>query len=188
MATAKKTATKKTAKSRDKKGQPKEGRDKAGKFTKDNKINERWTEKTVLPILEAMWKDLTTDGDGQPPEDRNVIRANDIKLLGEICIMHSVSKQKWNEWEDKFAPFLKDGVTANPNFSEPVTDLIKNIRWLLECRLNYSGGTMDIFILKNHYQYKDQQHIDTTTKGESTNQGFYEFLKQTSAYQTGASK
>ena len=183
MKEVQKPATTKTAKSRDKKGQKKKpatGREEKGKFTEGNKANEKWNEEEVMKVLNAMWKDLTSDEDGNPPEHRNVVRANDIKLQGEICLMHNVTKQRWNEWEHKFAPKLKDG-SENPNYSEPVTDLIKKIKWLLECRLNYSGQTMDIFILKNHYEYKDQQHVDATTKGESVNNPFYEFLKQTSA-------
>ncbi len=157
------------------------GRDTKGNFTAGNKEAEKWTEQTVLPILEAMWATLTTDVDGQPPADKNVVRANDIKLLGEICLMHGVTKQRWNEWEDKFGPTLGDTKTPNPNFSEPVSDRIKNIRWLLECRLNYSAGVMDIFILKNHYEYRDQKHLDATTNGKEISNPFYELLKQTSS-------
>lgn len=176
---------KKTVKKAVKKSSPKPPKDKDGNRTKDGKfqkghtVNEVWTEAVVLEKLNIIWKTLTTDENGQPPIGGNIVRANDIKLLGEVCLMHSVSKQRWNEWTEKFAPKLKDGTANNPLYSEPITDLIKNIKWLLECRLNYSGATMDIFILKNHYEYKDQQHVDATTKGESVNNPFYEFLKQT---------
>lgn len=176
-----KPATKKATKAKKpvaKKGAA-DGRDKKGRFEKNHTVNEVWTAPVVLEKLQAIWKTLTTNYEGKAPEDKNIVRANDIKLLGEACLMHSVSRQKWNEWEDKFAPYLKDGVTKNPNFSDAITDIIKNVKWLLECRLNYSGGSMDIFILKNHYQYKDATQVDATTKGESINNPFMEFLKQT---------
>lgn len=160
------------------------GRDAKGKFIKGHKENETWTENTVLPIVKAIWDTLTEPLDPDsiiPGKPFNVVRANDIKLLGEVCIMHSVSKQRWNEWKEKFAPTLKDGIKINPLFSAPITDLMGNIKWLLECRLNYSGSSMDVFILKNHYEYRDQHQVDATTKGESINNPFYEFLKATSS-------
>lgn len=153
-------------------------RDGTGKFVKGNKAAEEWTEETVLPILQQMWHTLTTDENGEIPDDKNIIRSNDIKLLGEICLMYDVTKQRWNEWEDKFQ------VTEDNSYSsKPVTDLIKKIRWILECRLNYSGQTMDIFILKAHYKdegYRFAEQVDVTSKDKEIGSSFIDFLKLTS--------
>lgn len=132
------------------------------KFTQGNNAAEKWTPETVLPVLEAIWKTLCENKDD--PDDKNIVRANDIKLLGEVCLMHDVTKQRWNEWDKKF-----EGVDS-------VSDLIKKIKWVLECRLNYSGQTMDIFILKNHYEYSDKREIE-----HGASESFLDFLKQTSA-------
>lgn len=162
--------------------QDKKNRDNKGKFTKNNKAAEKWTEKTVIPILESMWTTLTTDNN-EPPPDGNIVRANDIKLLGEICLMNNVTKQRWNEWEDKFClKTLTDG-KKNPSYSESVSDLMKKIKWILECRLVYSGGTMDMFVLKAHYEdsgYRFAEKMDVTSKDKEIGSSFIDFLKATS--------
>lgn len=158
-------------------------RTKNGTFKAGNKAAEKWTQETVLPILEKMWNKLTTDDDGNVPEDKNIVRANDIKLLGEICLMFDVTKQRWNEWEEKFTvQTLKDG-TKNKNFSGPVSDLMKKIKWILECRLTYSGTTMDMFVLKAHYEesgFRFAERMDVTSKDKELGSSFLDFLKQTS--------
>lgn len=150
-------------------------------FIPGNKAAEIWTEATVLPKLEAIWKTLTTDKDGKVPSDGNIVQVNKIKLLGEVCLMHKITRQRWNEWKAKFTDKSNDIAEKNNNYSEKITELMDAIKWLLECRLNYSTTVMDIFILKNFYGYKDQQQVDATTKGESLNDNlFFKFLKETS--------
>lgn len=126
--------------------------DAKGRFVKGNKAAEKWTEKTVLETLQKMWDTLATDDEGEKP--LNPVRANDIKTLAEVCLINKVSKQRISEWEKDFAS------------SAPVSELLKNIKWVVETRMIYSGQTMDIFVLKNHYSYSDKQEIDHTTKGE----------------------
>ncbi len=169
MAT-KRAVTKKTAaKSRDNKGQKKsKNHDAKGKFTKGNKVNEVWTRDIVIAKMEAVWKTLTHDINGDVPEDRNIVRANDIKYLYEVLLMEDITKQRWNEWKEKF----KEDAT--------VTDLFRKINMLLECRLSYSGTSMDVLHLRQHYDYVEKIKQDITTNGESLNNPFYEFLKLTS--------
>lgn len=121
-------------------------------FKEGNKAAEKWTEETVMPILQSMVKTLT---EGLEDVNGNLVRANDIKLSGEIRLMYGVTKQRWSEWREKF----KENAI--------VSDLIEQIDEILECRLIYSGGRMDEFVLKNKYGYADKQEVDHTTKGES---------------------
>ncbi|HRQ17718.1 MAG TPA: hypothetical protein PL085_11620 [Agriterribacter sp.] len=131
-------------------------RAKDGRFTKGSTAAVKWTEKTVTEKLQAMWDTLATDDEGEKPA--NMVRANDIKTLAEVCLMHGISKQRISEWEKDF----KD--------SAPISELLKNIKWVVETRLIYSGQFMDIFVLKNHYGYADKQEVDHTTKGKEMQQ------------------
>lgn len=126
--------------------------DNKGQFVKGNKAAEKWTVETVLQKLDEMWQVVATDDEGGKP--RNPIRANDIKTLAEVCLMCGVGRDTWAYFSDKF----KD---------EPaVLRIIKNIEWVLEQRVIYSGQTMDIFVLKNKYGFSDRQELDHTTKGK----------------------
>lgn len=113
---------------------------------KGQKLAEKWTPDTVLPILTQIWERLIKPDDPHS-FDGNVVRANDIKLLGEICLMFDVTKERWRDWQNKFEDY------------HSISLLMKKIKWVLECRLNYSGQTMDIFILKNHYDYADRREL-----------------------------
>lgn len=131
-------------------------RNSQGKFVEGNKAAVKWTETTVAEIMQKMWATLTA---GHEDENGNFVRANDIKTLAEICLMHDVSKQRWSEWKRDFAKV------------ESVSELIKKIEWVIETRLVYSGQTMDIFVLKNHYNYRDKSETDITSGGESIRSG-----------------
>lgn len=126
-----------------------------------NNAAEKWTEGTVLPILENIWDKLT---EGSEDVGGNVVRANDMKLATEVRLMFGVTKQRWKEWKDKFT------TEGTEHFSDTVSDLIKKIEEVLEARLIYSGQTMDIFVLKNHYDYADKTQTDLTTKGKAIEQ------------------
>lgn len=203
-----KSATKKTAKKRTatkakpkaKKGaaKPADGRDQKGRFVKGNKAAEDWTESTVMPILQNMWKSLTTNYNGEEPEDKNPVRANDIKLQGEICLMYDVDPDTWTHWKNKFGVNSKKKESGANELTDdeeiesqaatganPVARLIKKICHLLEMRLIYSSGTMDMFVLKTHYAYKEQQFVDMTSKGEQVGNPFMSFLKSTGTIKTG---
>lgn len=202
-----KSATKKTAKrGKATAAKPKakagakqsDGRDQKGRFVKGNSEQEVWTEAKVLPILQAMWKTVAFQSDGTEPEDRNYVRANDIKYQGELCLMHDIDKDTWTHWKWKFCTNpngRRKKAAADEETTEieveqpgekapevsPAGRLIKKICELLEMRLLYSGATMDIFALKAHYGYRDQQNVDMTTKGkefEGVNP-FLQFLKST---------
>jgi hypothetical protein len=156
---------------RNEKGQFVAGNAEGHRFEEGHKDSEKWTPETVIPVMEKMLKHLTTDpmaedeGDSKPI---NVVRANDIKLAGEIRLMFGVTKQRWAEWMQKF----KDHAV--------ISDLSAQIMEILECRLMYSGTSMDTFILKNHYDYTDK--IDTTSKGKEvgTASSFLDLLKAAS--------
>jgi hypothetical protein len=180
----KKTATQKTtpakAEGRDKKGQVKkvpkknalpvlmkpEGRNEMGRFIQGNQEALKWTEETVLPYVHQMWKKLTEDKDGKTAEDP--ITANDIKQQGHIAMKCGVKKVWWDQWKVKFT-------------EGPVFDAIKDIEWVCEIRTAKNGTTMDIFLLKANYGYKESSHVDMTTDGKSINNPFFEFLKLTSS-------
>lgn len=131
-----------------------EDRDEQGRFLENNKQGARfvagntdaqkWTEETVLPKVRAIYATLE---EGTEEAQGNIIRANDIKLAGEVRIMHGVTKQQWSEWKEKFR--------NNP----VVFDLMEIISEILECRLIYSGGRMDEIVLKNKYGYSDKTEI-----------------------------
>ena len=178
----KKKAAKKPIKKAAKKSPPKvndPNRDKGGKFKPGHKVKEIWTEAVVLQQATAVWNTLTTDSDGKQPEDKNMVRANDIKYLYEALIMNDITKQRWSEWYDKFAKKINEDKTINPLHSPAIAELFGKIKMLLECRLSYSGSSMDMLHLKKHFDYKEEIHVDNTTKGESVNNPFYELLKQT---------
>lgn len=183
---AAKKAKKKAAKPKPAKPKPtpNPNQDKSGKFVKGHKVNEVWTEAVVLQRAQDVWKTLTTDSEGNAPEDKNYVRANDIKYLYEALIMNDITKQRWSEWSDKFTKrTLKDDTkeeeVKNPHYSPTIAELFSKIKMLLECRLSYSGGSMDMLHLKKHFDYREEIHVDNTTKGESINNPFYELLKAT---------
>jgi hypothetical protein len=141
----------------------KPGRNEEGKFIEGNKAAEKWTEKTVLTKLQEIWATLVKDEDDEV--NKNVVRSNDIKTLAEVCLMNGISKQRWSEWKEKFGEKKVENA-VNEDYSESVSELIKNIEWVIETRLVYSGGTMDIFVLKNHYGYKDNRELDLGNKDD----------------------
>ena len=153
-------ATKKKQDERNKKGQFQPKNKEGHRFVENNKEAEKWTEQTVMPILQEIFKTLTY---GKDDANGNLVRANDIKLAGEVRLMHGVTKQRWNEWKNKFKN------------NSVVSDLIETISEILECRLIYSGTQMDTFILKNHYDYKEKTEID-----HGATASFLDFLKETS--------
>ena len=130
----------------------KKGSKKPGTFQPGQKAAEKWTEKTVLPIIQAMWRDLSSDDEGENP--KNPVRANDIKTLGEVCLMNDVTYDQWEYWTKKFKE------------TDSIFRIIKKIEWVIENRMIYSGQFMDIFVLKNKYGYKDKQEVDHTTGGD----------------------
>lgn len=129
------------AKQRNKKGQFTKGTTEGYRFTEGNKDAEKWTVDTVLPILNKIYAALT---DGKDDVNGNVVRANDIKLAGEVRLMYGVTKQQWSEWKEKFSEIPE------------VSDLMEIVSEILECRLIYSGTRMDEVVLKNHYNYTDR--------------------------------
>lgn len=128
-------------------------------FKPGNKVAEKWTEEVVLPKLEAMYTDLEMDDIVGVPA-KNAVKANDIKTLGEICLMHDVTYNEWEYWKRKFTEAE----------SEKVFRMLQKIEWILENRMVYSGTFMDIFVLKNKYGYRDKHDVDHTSKGEKMSQ------------------
>ena len=115
-------------------------------FKPGNKAAEIWTEDKVMEKLNAIWETIISDTTGMA--NNNPVRANDLKLIGEVRLIHGVTKQQWSEWKQKF----KDNVN--------VSDRIGIIEETLEYRLIYSGERMDEFVLKNKYGYKDRVEQD----------------------------
>lgn len=129
-------------------------RDNRGYFVTGNKAAEKWTEKSVIKLLESMWQTVATSEESdQLPT--NPVRANDIKTIAEICLIHDVCPDTWTYFGRKFSE------------SPAVLRLIKKIKWVIESRMIYSGQTMDIFVLKQHYDYTDKKELDLTTNGKS---------------------
>lgn len=124
----------------------KKGSSKPGTFQPGQKAAEKWTEKTVLTIMQSMWETVATNEEGEI--DKNPIRANDIKTLAEICLIHDVCPDTWAYWSNKFKE------------TQSILRLIKKIEWVIEHRMIYSGQFMDIFVLKNKYGYKDKKEVD----------------------------
>ncbi|MDR1199992.1 MAG: hypothetical protein LBK94_13450 [Prevotellaceae bacterium] len=123
-----------------------QNRSSKGQFLKGNKEAEKWDEKNVSKKLDQIWDVLT-----KPIEDadeNNPVRANNIKTLAECCLMVDVTKNEWDYFLKKFT-----------DENSAVFRKIKNILWLLEARLIYSGETIDIFCLKNHYRYTDKNEV-----------------------------
>ena len=136
-----------------KRGNTRKGVNEKGQFVIGNKAAEKWTQKTTV---EALQKIIASLSDGVDDKG-NIVRANDIKLLGEVCLMNGIDPDTWSYLREKFKK------------NKTVLRLVGSIQQILECRLIYSGGMMDMFILKNHYKYKDKHEVDTTTNGESLN-------------------
>lgn len=142
----KKRAKPKGKPKRNNKGQFLPGNREGTKFTEGNKEAEKWTPEATTELLIKMWDTLT---EGHEDMNGNFIRANDIKTVAEVCLMHDIDPDTWT--------YIKKKHEENPD----VFRIIKKILWVVEHRLVYSGQAMDMFVLKNHYGYKDvrQQEI-----------------------------
>lgn len=137
-------------------------RESNGRFKPGNQVAVKWTDETVIPELEKILSILENDDNGL--ESNNPVRANDIKFVEEAVMCAGVNLHAWEYWNTtKFQDEL-------PNDSS-VFMLIKKIKKICEYRLGYAGQVMDIFMLKNHYNYKDKtvQEQDIKAKVESTN-------------------
>jgi len=119
-------------------------------FKIGDKTAEKWTIETITPYIEKVYEILIASED----EPVNPVRANDIKYLEEAVLCAGVNICSWYYWLQLF-----DSGKFSKN--EPVFKLIKSMKKICELRLSYSGATMDIFHLKNHYNYRDatQQEI-----------------------------
>lgn len=123
-----------------------------------NQNAKKWTDKKIIEALTNIKGVLIEDASGEV----NPIRANDIKFIEEACMCAGVSIWSWCYFLD----LMKAGRFPD---GSPVFQLIKEIKKICELRLCYSGTTMDIFLLKNHYQYNDgvaKSEVDVTTKGQ----------------------
>lgn len=119
-------------------------RDSYGRFAANNKAAEKWTKAYTMQLLNSIWAVLT---EGIDECKGNPVLANKIKTLQEVCLMHNLDPDTW--------AYIKTKHIKNA----AVMRLIKKILWVLEARLLYSAGTMDIFILKNHYHYADKKEV-----------------------------
>src|SRR5438045_1846292 len=73
-----------------------------GSFKEGNKAAEKWTEETVLPVLQKMYNTLVHDDiTGQAAD--NPVRANNIKLQKEICLMSGITGYIYTDWKNRFA-------------------------------------------------------------------------------------
>ena len=119
-------------------------------FKEGNKSAEKWTIETVSPYIEKVYQILTESDE----DNTNPVRANDIKYLEEAVLCAGVNISSWYYWLQLF----DEGKLSK---EEAVFKLIKSMKKICELRLSYSGSTMDIFHLKNHYDYRDatQQEI-----------------------------
>lgn len=163
------TAVKKSAKAPDKPKRPAHFPPETF-VAKGEKIAEKWTVATVTPILNKMLDVLSLDSATQAKNIENPVRANDIKLLKEVCLCVGITGQKFTEWSEKFTyrkrrDYQSGEMIDNPTYDESISELMQQIRDICECRLQYSGMNMDIFILKNHYGFVEATKVDATTNG-----------------------
>jgi len=83
-----------------------------------------------------------------------------IIYIGEVFESRSYPRQVYSVWANDFSKNKK------------ISDTIKQIDSILESRVNVGGlrqklsPAMVIFNLKNNYGWKDEKHLDHTTKGE----------------------
>lgn len=108
-----------------------------------NKYAEKWTEETVMPILDKIVKEL--------PKKKYV-------YIGEALSDNKLHKDIWADWKRKFAE------------NEKVYRTIKNIEQILENTLyvgalkgNYNSAVA-IFSLKNNHNWVDKR--DFTSGGD----------------------
>ena len=146
-------------------------RDEATRFKEGNTARQKYTEKSVVVVLEKMYAILATDEKTKQLHE-NPVRANSIKLQKEVCIMAGVTYRRFIYWKEWFTHEKRRNPTTgeserNPYYSEPVSELMDLIQDICECRLQYSGNSMDQFILRNHYNWSDERSVDLTTKGEA---------------------
>lgn len=121
-----------------------------GQFKAGNKAAQKWTPETMLPEVKKVYDVLTRSEDGLPVQ--NPVRANDIKYAEEAVMCTDVPLTAWDYWNS--SKFTHDENSA-------VFLLLKKIKRICELRLSYSGETMDIFHLKNHYNYTDKKEVKT---------------------------
>lgn len=126
---------------------------------KGNQDAKKWSEDNILPYVESVYKILTESDDG----GNNPVRANDIKYLEEAVLTADVSMHSWYYWLGLFESGKFDK-------SHKVFKLIKNMKKICELRLSYSGAAMDIFHLKNHYDYSDVQKVDMSGELKTNSQ------------------
>ena len=108
---------------------------------KGNKNAEKWTEKTVLKILDAMYGEAIGGG---------------IYHINALIEAHNLYPEIWSVWTNKF----KD--------NKIVFQAIKKVEGILEKTIvtdaikGETNATMSIFLLKNKYGYKDKQEVENT--------------------------
>jgi hypothetical protein len=114
-------------------------------FKKGQKAAQKWTISSITPHVQKVYEILTTSEDN---DNTNPVRANDIKYLEEAVLCAGVNICSWYYWLQLFEEGKLSKDTA-------IFKLIKSMKKICELRLSYSGATMDIFHLKNHYNYND---------------------------------
>src|SRR3954451_24551847 len=72
------------------------GIDGYGRFVPGNNVAEKWTKKTVLPILSKMYETLARDDITGMIGD-NPVRSNNIKLQKEVALMCGITGKIYTE-------------------------------------------------------------------------------------------
>lgn len=104
---------------------------------------EKWTEETVMPILDRI---------------KEIANQDDCLWLGSALVQVDLYKQLWSDWSKKFAD------------NKTVSESIKKIDQIFEDKLftkalkGSVNGTVAIFGLKNNHDWKDKTEIDQTIK------------------------
>jgi hypothetical protein len=146
-------------------------------FKEKNKQAEKWSADVVIEKLNKMMEKLTLDDMTQAQNTENPVRANNIKLFKEVCLCVGINSFQFTVWQKKFCEetktinvvnetgeLIKKSV-PNKHFNPAVFELIQTIKDICECRLVYSGTSMDMFVLKNHYGFIEQSKTDLTSNG-----------------------
>jgi len=107
-------------------------------------------------------------------------------LVSVACENAGISRRTFYDWYSKTIKGL-----PNPTYDEAFHDMVEEIRMVtheyVESKLLQNIDRNDEkaieYYLSNNYREKYQSinsKIDVTTKGESLNKGFYDFLKEVS--------
>ena len=112
-----------------------------GTFEENNKAAEKWTEETVMPIIERI---------------KEHSKSQDCYWLGSALVHEGLYKEIWAYWKEKF----KDNETVFKSI-KAVDTIFEDKLFRMALNGTYNA-TVSIFGLKNNHDWKDKQEIEQT--------------------------